>query len=83
MYRASRHAQETLGATGSNRKSTEVAAEYPPTTNLLELRQEGLRVGEVVAGAPGDPLLARGGGLVRDEQRGVLGMGVGEKIRIR
>ena len=34
MFGASNHEQETLGATGSNRKQQEAAAVYSPTTNL-------------------------------------------------
>ena len=43
MYGASRHEQETLGATDSNRKQQEnVAAVYSPTTNLC---LDGVAVG--------------------------------------
>jgi hypothetical protein len=34
VFGASNHEQETLGATGSNRKQYEVVAVYTPTTNL-------------------------------------------------
>ena len=34
VYGASRHEQETLGATGSNTTQQEVAAVHSPTTNL-------------------------------------------------